>query len=167
MIVSTSVELSRPTRKFWASVRYISSLRPEVETIPRRIAFSDRKLRISPRQVIFNHLAGRWLLLPVLHSVFRLDSFELGLGTSQLSDQKLKRSHASLHAPTGCSKFLQSKSHIIFWPEQDSFHMCWTQSSDKKVSNLLIRRYQFSGQKLELFDWDKHLPTRKWDSIQA
>jgi len=167
MIVSTSVEPSSATWKFWAPVRYISLLRPEVKTFPSRIAFSDRKLRISPRYVMFNHLAGRWLLLPVLNSVLRVDSFELLLGTSRFSGRKLQLSQTEFHAPTGCSKFLRGIYHWIFWPEADCFYLCSTQSSAKKVSNFLLGRYRFSGWKLELFNWEQHSPTRRWDSIQA
>ena len=58
MIVATRVELSLPTRKFRAEVRYISILRPEAGTFANRIACSDQKFRICLRQIIFHLLAG-------------------------------------------------------------------------------------------------------------
>jgi len=80
MIVSISVELSPPTGNFESSVRQISipwpevgtfqlstaspdqkvrfypSLKPiirlEADTFPQRLASSDQKLRIAPRQIV-------------------------------------------------------------------------------------------------------------------
>jgi len=43
MILSTSVELSLLTGKFQAAARESSILRPEVESFPRRMVFSDWK----------------------------------------------------------------------------------------------------------------------------
>jgi len=59
MIVATIVELRPPTRKCLAEARYISILRPEDETFPNRIACPNRKFRISPRHIIYNHLAWK------------------------------------------------------------------------------------------------------------
>jgi hypothetical protein len=59
MIPSTTVELCLLSGKFQASAREISILRPEVESFPRRMAFSDWKLRMSLSQIVFNLTARR------------------------------------------------------------------------------------------------------------
>jgi len=58
MIVATRVELSLPNRKFRAEVRFISILWAEAGTSDNRIGCSEKKFRISPRQIIFDLLAG-------------------------------------------------------------------------------------------------------------
>jgi len=59
MILFTTVELCLLSGKFQASAREISILLPEVESFPRRMAFSDWKLRMSLSQIVFNRTAGR------------------------------------------------------------------------------------------------------------
>jgi len=59
MILSTTVELCLPSGKFQASAREISILRTEVESFPRKMAFSDWKLTMSLSQMVFNLTAGR------------------------------------------------------------------------------------------------------------
>jgi hypothetical protein len=51
-ILSITVELCLPTGKFQASATEMSILRLEVESFPRRIAFSDSKLRMSQSNII-------------------------------------------------------------------------------------------------------------------
>jgi hypothetical protein len=51
MILSTRIELCLPTGKFQASTMEISILRPEVESFPRRMAFSDWMLRMSQSNI--------------------------------------------------------------------------------------------------------------------
>ena len=148
MIVSTSVDPSCRTRKCRASARSISILqpgfgifkwpqhpptrscpsiqtekripRPEVATLPQRIASSNHMLRISPRPISINHPARGWQYLPALNSVFRLESSELLLDRSQSSGQKFKLSQAKWHSPTGSSKLHQGSYRLIIRPEDDS-----------------------------------------------
>jgi hypothetical protein len=59
MILSTTVTLCLLTGKFEASAREISILQPEVKSFPRRMVFSDWKLRISLTHRELNLTAGR------------------------------------------------------------------------------------------------------------
>jgi hypothetical protein len=51
MIISTRIELCLPTGKFQASTMEISILRPQVESFPRRMAFSDWMFRMSQSNI--------------------------------------------------------------------------------------------------------------------
>jgi hypothetical protein len=60
VIVSTSFELTLSNRKFQSAAWRNSIFSPEDQYLPRRIAYSlNRKLEISPSQVIFTLQAGR------------------------------------------------------------------------------------------------------------
>ena len=114
----------------YPSVKLI--LRPEAETFQQWMASSDRNLRISPWRIVLNLLCGRWYFLPLLKSVFWLESFKLLLRRSHFSGRKLNPSQGEWHSSIGSRESLTVKLYLywILQPEGDSLDQLWTHSFD-------------------------------------
>jgi hypothetical protein len=84
-MASAHFALSLSTRKFQACVSYCAILQSEVETFRGRMAFCNRRLKISPRYVVFNLRARGCLFLPALNSLSQIESSKLLLGQPQSS----------------------------------------------------------------------------------
>jgi hypothetical protein len=104
MILSTRIELCLPTGKCQASTMEISILQPEVESFPRRMAFSDWMLRMSQSNIYYSQIFSGWVEVKATLPTGKMEllTLELHPPTNLNSPAgKLNLSQEELHAPTG------------------------------------------------------------------
>jgi len=158
-ILSSTVELCLPTGKCQASAREISILRPEVESFPRRMVFSEWNLRMSQSNSTESYR----------RKVIVATSFELTLSNRKFQssawwnlilspeDQSLRRRIP--YSLTG--KFKISPSQVIFalpggrwWILQALIWVCRLGCTE-----LLLGRAKFSGRKMKFTQAEWHSST--------